>query len=478
MAVTAGQVAQAANRAAHARIHRTAVERHADGEAVEPYAPEIAGNEEYYALTKRASLPLIRVHVSTLARDARPTGYIAGDDAEPSEELWRTRERTGTARAAQHARRLALVDGRSYVVMTPAVSRRPGEPTSWRPTVHQEGAVRAEWSDPLNQEMPDELIVAAAWSGSRPSAMVSYDEEGVTVWSPTSGGRWDPGAVGRTAYDQFGGQMPVGIYTAGEWRKGDHPWLTDQREITWWPSGEVWPLIGAQRRVTQAIFDTLLVQQFGAVAIRTMTGVELPNEDPTSEESRAYTLKLAIDRMLVSEDPEARFGSLPATPMDPFTNGIEAAVRHFALAASLSPTRLMRVENVSAEAIASARQPEEDLRASYRDLWSPVEQRLTRFAAIVAGAGDPGEDGEVVWQETEVRSISQLADAVVKFAQAGVPVQPLLRRSLHWTPSEVAQVVQLMAADAQARQDNFSTVVQSTRERAAEAAALAQARGA
>ena len=61
-----------------------------------------------------------------------------------------------------------------------------------------------------------------------------------------------------------------------------------------------------------------------------------------------------------------------------------------------------------------------------------------RLALRVAdAAGWEDRAGQVVWRDTSVRPPAQVADAVVKLVDAGVPLGIVLEMVAGWTPTEV-----------------------------------------
>ena len=434
-------------------------ESHADGQVVAPYSPELA-RAEYRALAQRSALNLIGVQINGLSQDVVPTSYISPATGRPSDEAWLARRRLGMPEITRQAHRWAFIEGESYLAFVPT-------PTGWIPRAYQRAGVVVHWDDPINDQHPRTFIAPLRWERGHPVEMFAWDDDtGLSVWrivqQDSRGTTWGPWRQSVFATQFFGGQLPVRRYISGEWSKFDGFWR---------PMGEVQPLIGAQKRVIQSIFDLLLTQQFGAVFIRTMAGIELP--DPTGDDdvdavrAEQHVIDMAANRILVAEDPEAKFGSLVGTPLNPFIDAVDAAIRHFSIIAAIAPMRTSgKIENVSADAITAARQAEEDTRQAYRDRWNDTEAEVTRMAMIAAGLGDPGHGGEIVWRETQLRSLSQIADAASKFVQAQVPVRPLIERSLQWSSYEVGQIGQQMAAESLARGEGVEAIVADRRERA------------
>lgn len=193
--------------------------------------------------------------------------------------------------------------------------------------------------------------------------------------------------------------------------------------------GEVEPFIPAAQRINKTAYDRLLAQHFNSWKVKTVTGMDLPtakvagDEVVDQEAAERMKLKLAQEDILVGEDPDTRFGVLDATALEPFVASWRSDIEALA-AVSQTPTHALtgQMVNMSAEALAAARGPlmqkvhERQMNAG--DAWAQV----LRIGAELSG--DDREDSaiRVTWQDMEIRSLSQAADALGKIAQMlGVP---------------------------------------------------------
>ncbi|WP_083912601.1 phage portal protein [Corynebacterium lubricantis] len=105
--------------------------------------------------------------------------------------------------------------------------------------------------------------------------------------------------------------------------------FANQRDLDGNVSGEVLPLIPAAKRINKTSYDRLLAQHYNSWKVKTVTGLDMPEEldedgDPTGELDREATerlkMKLGQDDILVGESPDTKFGTLDATALDPFVN--------------------------------------------------------------------------------------------------------------------------------------------------------------
>lgn len=208
--------------------------------------------------------------------------------------------------------------------------------------------------------------------------------------------------------------------------------------------GEVEPFIPLLGRIDQTTFDRLVVQRFGAWVVRFITGMTPPDGLPDEEHEewrRRIAMTLKVSDILMTEDSDAKVGSLPATALDGFISAHDADVRALA-AVSQTPVHELigQMANLSADALASAEasltRKIERRKHSLGEAW---EQTL-RLGALVMGdlaaADDTGS--QVTWKDMESRSLAQAADALGKIAQMlQVPVELLWEKIPGWTQQDV-----------------------------------------
>lgn len=197
--------------------------------------------------------------------------------------------------------------------------------------------------------------------------------------------------------------------------------------------GEVEPFIPSAQRINKTSYDRLLAQHFNSWKVKTVTGLELPSVvgadgEPTDVVDQAATdrlkVKLAQDDVLVGESEDVRFGTLDSTALDPFVNSWRSDIEALA-AVSQTPAHALtgQLVNLSAEALAAARAPLTQ-KVYERQMNAGVSYaRMLQLMADAAGLSDVAADDRVrvTWQDMEIRSLSQAADALGKIA-AGLKV--------------------------------------------------------
>jgi hypothetical protein len=204
-------------------------------------------------------------------------------------------------------------------------------------------------------------------------------------------------------------------------------------------------VIPQQDAVNKLIADMLIASEYIAFPQRYVTGMEIP----VDENGRAKApFQVALDKLLIAEDPSARFGTLSAGDLQNYVTGVETLVQHIASQTRTPPHYFYLGGNFpSGDAIKSA---ETGLVAKSRrkmrffgESWEEV-MRLC-FKVLDDPRGDI-TDGETIWADPEYRSESELADALVKRGTIGVPRQQLWEDA-GYTQTQISRFKAMEAED-------------------------------
>lgn len=205
-------------------------------------------------------------------------------------------------------------------------------------------------------------------------------------------------------------------------------------------------VIPMQDAVNKLLADMLVASEFIAFPQRYVTGLEL-DEQPNGQVKPPF--QIAIDKLLVAEDPNAKFGTLSAGDLKNYVEGIELLVQHVASQTRTPPHYFYLSGNFpSGDAIKSA---ETGLVAKSRrkmrffgEAWEEV-MRLC-FKVLEDPRGDV-DDSETIWGDPEYRSEAELADALIKRSAIGVPRQQLWEDA-GYTQTQISRFHAMEAADA------------------------------
>jgi hypothetical protein len=185
-------------------------------------------------------------------------------------------------------------------------------------------------------------------------------------------------------------------------------------------AGEVEPFIPLLGRIDQTGFDRLVVQRFASWVVRTIAGMSVVESAAAAGESAEATkLRLKVEDLLVAEDKDTSFGSLPATPLQGFIEAYQADITTLA-AVSQTPAfeMLGQLANLSAEALAAAKSSQIAKSDETKHTFGESHEQTLRLAEHIAGNTDGAADykSQVRWADTTIRSMAQAVDALGKMA--------------------------------------------------------------
>lgn len=222
--------------------------------------------------------------------------------------------------------------------------------------------------------------------------------------------------------------------------------FTNQLDLDGRTAGEVEPFIPLAKRIDKTAYDRLLTQHFSSWKVRTVAGMAEPSSE---EEANRAKLRMRQDDMLIAEDPDTKFGTLPETPLNGFIRAYESDIKTLA-AASQTPVHAMVGDliNLSAEALAAARAELEAKVQERKKSAGKSWDQLLRLGSLITGDVESARDvmAHVTWADTSVRSLAGAADALGKFAQMlGVPQRALWRMIPGVSKSDVDEWEQMVA---------------------------------
>lgn len=384
--------------------------------------------KELRSLAQLARTPWLGLVVTTVAQTMFVDGFRspAADDDLPGWGLW-LENGLDARQVAIH--RAMLAYGTSYMTILPA-KRPDGSPTALMRGVSPRRML-AWFDDPIEDDWPVYAVQ------DRGKTVRLFDDEAIYEFRRVG----KDGALDLTDVAAHVAQVcPVTRYT-------------NQFDLDGRSPGEVEPHIPLAKRINKTVYDRLLAQHFGSWTVRTVAGMAAPDDD---EDKVRKKLQLRQDDILIAEDPDTKFGTLPPTPLDGLLNAAESDIRALA-AATQTPVHALVGDliNLSAEALASARATADAKSAERKITAGRSHTQALRLASFLAGdvvsASDPM--AHVTWQDTSIRSLAQAADGLGKIAQMlGVPQRGLWPMIPGVTRSQVA-VWEQMADDAFGTED-------------------------
>ncbi|QAY15912.1 portal protein [Streptomyces phage Janus] len=439
----------------------TRIDNYIHGKHDDPYMPPQA-DDEYKLLAKRAVSNWTPLLIGTPAQALYVDGFRAGTTeaglprpttmTSPEWQHWQ-RSRMDARQAAVY--RGALGYGHSFVLTEKTKKGVTSKGLSAKRTA-------ALYEDPANDDAPyAALTITAKPKGDTPGKARMFDatyEYAVTF--KTLG---DAESVRvATAKKRHGNtECPVTRFAASVDLEG--------RTI-----GVVEPMIPLQNRINQTIFDLLVAQTYTSHEVRYVTGMAPPlqmelideNGNVTTDPALAVDSRPKLDaagnpipaqinhnarRFLFAEDPDVKFGSLPAGPIGSLIDSVDMSIRHLAAISQTPPHHLLgQIANLSAEALLAAETALSRKITEFQSIFGESWERVFRLAAELEGDTASADDfsGEVQWRDMESRSLAQAADALGKLAdQLGIPKRGLWKRVPGVTQTEYEDWEQMAEED-------------------------------
>jgi len=381
-----------------------------------PDVPKEHQNEAF-ALIQRALGQWLRLVVRVVAQQLYIEGYRDqdGNSRDAEWNVWRVNRFNAKQSVVYRA---ALAHGMSYVAVLPG--KLNGEPM---PKLVPKSALRTItfWEDPVDDEWP-----MYALEGE----LLSKPEEHPkryrwTLWTPDEVWKFDDPDTG----------SDLKLVDHRQHRLGVVPFVrfAADMDVDGRADGEVKPFIDMAARINQTVFDRLAVQRWGAFVVRWAADVE-PDDDETITR---FVERLKVSGLLISENENARFGSLPATPLDGYIRATQEDIKQFAAVTQTPPHALLGdLINLSADALAAAETGLARKVTDYKHSFGENHEQLLRQVAWMIGE-EPDVHSEVVWADLESRSLAQVADALVKLAKVGVPNEYLWSKLPGATPQDI-----------------------------------------
>jgi hypothetical protein len=212
-------------------------------------------------------------------------------------------------------------------------------------------------------------------------------------------------------------------------------------------TSDVAPFIPLAGRIDQDTFDRLVVQRFGAWKVRYIAGMAKPS---TVEEQNLQALALRVEDLLVSPDVNTKFGTLDATDLKGYIEARDADLRDLAAVTQTPPHHLLGMSpNVSADGLVEAQAGLMRKVDERKHLFGESWERVLRLGAHMMGGDMASEaadfESQMLWKDTESRSLAQSADALGKLAQMlGVPFEMLWERIPGWTSKDTEDAKKIL----------------------------------
>ncbi len=381
------------------------VRRYLEGDHDLPYMPRGA-REEYRHLAHKAITNWTPLLSDTYAKGLIVEGYRPAKAAS-NDEAWDYWQANGLDARQGIAHRGALNYGAAYALVLPGTVGRRSVPF-FRPL---NPLKTSAWYRDEDDDFPEIAFRRKGTTLDGTRLVEVYDKVNrYTFALPSDRGEWVLSAT-----DEHG----LGVTPFVRFRDR----LDDEAR------GIIRPILTLQDRVNEVVFSTLVALQYASFRQRWATGLAIPEDE---DGNPVEPFEAAVDRLWVSDDPEARFGDFAQTELSGHLGMYESTVRTLAAIAQISPNILTGdLVNLSAEALAQmesqTQRKMEEFEVIFGESWEVGFKLAARAAGNTRLATNVG--AQVRWRDTEARSFSQTVDGLGKIAQMlMVPVEALWER--------------------------------------------------
>lgn len=410
------------------------------GQKLQERQEELRLYDDYFEGKHRTPLPATRsriefsrllvdtsVNFCALVVDAKGErldveGFRFGDQV-GDKDAWKIWQANGLDAESELAHTEALVKSHAYALVEPNGSEIP--------------AITVE--DPL------EVIVATA-AGNRRKRLAAlkrwHDESGFiycTLYLPDriekyqSETKVDPDTSGLVAIEESVKWVARdGLPKSEQWPLknplGDVPIvpLVNRPRLSKPPRSEIKDVISSQDHINKLVIDMAVGSDFAAVRKMWATGIEIPTDPETNQP--LMPLKSFWDRILTSENENAKFGEFQQSDLRPFVQALEFHIQAISSISATPPHYLLGQSGQFPSG--------ESLTAAEAGLVSKVNRKKRPFGegweavmrlAFRAMGDDRADDvtAETIWADSERRNEAQLLDSLSKKRKLGVPLAQL-----------------------------------------------------
>jgi len=392
-----------------------------DGESEIIALLDTAERQTFLRFLDEASADWCELIVNAVAERLQLVGFRFPDKAatDLAWQMWKASSMDADAELVQTD---ALVTGQSFALVQP--DDDPGNPTGVNITAESpfECCVLYEPGDRRHRVAGYKRFSGDPMEAPWPS-LYGMPAGAVTevLFTASTIATWFPGTS-----EPIVEQNPAGLVGMVELIPQPRTWGPPRSELT--------PALPIQDRIHTTLFNRQVAVDYGANrqiwasgvkmqrAVETVTGA-----DGVSQEVVSFLppYNVGANRLLISENPAARFGAIPESALAGYLAAVAQDVDHLAAITQTPTYYLQPMINLSADAIKAA---EAGLTAKVkrraRHLGEGWEE-VMRTALAIAGRPTDRSAPEVIWADFETRSEAQRVDALVKMRTLGVPIEAL-----------------------------------------------------
>lgn len=311
-------------------------------------------------------------------------------------------------------------------------------------------------------EHPSNVEIEYDWENPRLrkaalKTWVDESKEFATLYTPDEVWKWErPRQTEKNERDSQAEQSRTSYAADGGWQMrevaGDDTWplrnplgvvpvveIGNRPTLKGDPVSEIQGVMPMQDAINLLWAYLFLAADYASMDARVILGTE-PPKIPILDKmtgavigTRAVEMKdLREKRLLTLTGENAKIDSWKAAALDIFTNTIEVGVGHISSQTRTPPTYLVSktgMSNVNGEGLKAAEIPLVMKSNEFITFTDPSLRDVSSLVALVMGDEALAQVvrlATVTWASREIRSESQMADALVKKKQAGYPLEYLM----------------------------------------------------
>lgn len=397
------------------------IQRNYKGKFELPWMPRKVA-AEYAVLVRRARSNWLKLVVQVQAQRLKVDGFRSSADSEADEAAYFRWQANGMDAAQNKVYRGSLALGAAYVSVWPDA----GAPA---PRIAGDSAL-VMYGEPDDSDPRRLGLALKRWSTAKGQVAALYDDE--VAWML----RRDRTA-GWVIVDEKGhglGRTPV-------------VWFPNDADLEGGCGSEIEQLIPIQYRINETLLDRLMAQKFSAFRQKWVTGLAIP-EDENGNQLEPF--QAGIDRLLMGEEPDIKFGEFSATDLKPYIEAVSDDVRQMAAIAQVPPQSLLGdLANLSSDALVAAESGLKfrigDKQADFGEAWEDVMRLAAKADGDETGANDV--QSQVIWRDTEAQSKTAMQDGLQKMSTWNVPMEFLLEE-YGLTPPTIKRVMDMARKEA------------------------------
>lgn len=426
-------------------------EYHAGFPAVPEHVRLVVEEAEYRVLMRQSVTNWPELITDSVDERLEVTGFKFGAGDQLDKSAWELWQRNNLDSDAGLIHQAALVCGRAFVIVWAGKDGPSIVPEHASTTVVAYDVTTGERTAALRRWFQDGYCYATLYL---PDALYKYRSKAKTESAPTSD-QWEPREVEGEVWPlnnplevvpvvEFAVNRSLGGYTLGT--RLDKP-AAQSREFGS-GAGEYERVLPVVDRINTTTFSLLLAQLYASFPVRALIGEpikyeEVKDEDgePTGEEKALPPFRIAVNRLVQLENPDAKLQQLPESDLENYIKSAEASIRHLAAITKTPPHYLLgEMVNLSADAIRAAEAGLVSKIYKHQRTLGESWEEVIRLALAVEGTAklEDGQSAETLWKNPESRSMAERADAASKLKDL-LPAEAVWEAVLQATPQQVAK---------------------------------------